>query len=309
MKTTKRRPTSRRASHVRRLLSEALEDRCLLAGSITEYTGLAAKAAPVSIAAGADGALWFTEPGSNKIGRMTTSGGLTEYAIPTSGSLAAGIAAGADGALWFTEPGINKIGRVTTSGSFTQYAIPSAVSLAASIAPGPDGNLWFTEPGTNKIGRVTTAGNFTEYAIPTAKSRAAGIAPGPDGNLWFTEPGTNKIARATSGLTTTSLASSANPSVLGQGVTLTATVTANTPEPNTPTGTVSFKDGSSVLGTGTLNGSGQATLTVSNLVVGAHTITATYGGDSNFVTSTSTPLSQQVGKDVTTTALVVDINP
>ena len=198
---------------------------------------------------------------------------------------------------------------MTTSGVFTQYAIPTAKSLAAGIASGADGNLWFTEPGSNKIGRVTTTGSFTEFAIPTGGSLAAGIAPGPDGNLWFTEPGSNKVARVTSGLTTTNLSSSANPSVFGQGVTLTATVTANTPEPHTPTGTVTFEDGSSVLGTGTLNSSGQATLAVSNLAVGAQTITAAYGGDSSFVKSTSAPLSQQVGKDGTTTALSVNTSP
>jgi virginiamycin B lyase len=85
-----------------------LEDLCLLAGSITEYTGLAASSAPLSIAAGPDAALWFTEPGTNKIGRVTTTGSLTQYAIPSSLSLAASITSGPDGALWFTEPGINK---------------------------------------------------------------------------------------------------------------------------------------------------------------------------------------------------------
>ena len=123
----------------RRLILDQLEDRCLLAGSITEYTGLAANGAPLSIAAGPDGALWFTEPGSNKIGRVTTTGSLTQYAIPSSLSLAASITAGPDRRVWFTEPGINKIGRVTTSGVFTQYAIPSPLSLAASITAGPDG--------------------------------------------------------------------------------------------------------------------------------------------------------------------------
>lgn len=67
---------------------------------------------PISIAAGADGALWFTEqtqPGV-KIGRVTTSGVLTEYSIPTASGNPTDITAGPDGALWFTEP--EKIGRL-----------------------------------------------------------------------------------------------------------------------------------------------------------------------------------------------------
>ena len=68
--------------------------------------------------------------------------------------------------------------------------------------------------------------------------------------------------------TTTALASSLNPSVLGQPVTLTATVTAVAPGAGTPAGTVTFYDGATVLGTGTLDAAGVATLTTSALGVG-----------------------------------------
>ena len=95
--------------------------------------------------------------------------------------------------------------------------------------------------------------------------------------------------------TTTGLTSSVHPwSVFGQPVTFTATVTANSPGAGTPTGTVTFKDGSSTLGTGTLNGSGQATFTTSTLAVGSHSITASYGGDASFKGSTSPKFTQTV---------------
>jgi streptogramin lyase len=64
------------------------------------------------IAAGPDGAMWFTELTGNKIGRISTAGVVTEYAIPTPGSNPIGIAAGPDGALWFAEYLGNKIGRI-----------------------------------------------------------------------------------------------------------------------------------------------------------------------------------------------------
>src|SRR5439155_3438552 len=101
--------------------------------------------------------------------------------------------------------------------------------------------------------------------------------------------------------TTTALSSSPNPSTLGQSVTFTATVTGSG---GTPTGTVTFKDGATTLGTGTLNGSGVATFTTSALIAGSHSITAVYGGDSTFATSTSSVLTQSVNKSDTTTALV-----
>ena len=94
--------------------------------------------------------------------------------------------------------------------------------------------------------------------------------------------------------TTTALTSSLNPSNFGQSVTFTATVT---PQPGfdkgTPTGTVSFYDGTTNIGNSNLN-NGVATLTTSTLVVGTHSMTATYNGDANFEPSTSPVLHQVV---------------
>ena len=97
------------------------------------------------------------------------------------------------------------------------------------------------------------------------------------------------------GATTTSLGSSANPSVFGQSVTFTATVAAASPASGTPTGTVTFKDGATTLGTGTLAG-GVATFATSTLAIGNHTVTAVYGGDTSFTGSTSSGLTQKVNK-------------
>src|SRR5207302_6439180 len=106
----------------------------------------------------------------------------------------------------------------------------------------------------------------------------------------------------------TTVSSSANPSVFGQSVTFTATVTASAPGAGTPTGTVTFKDGATTLGTGTLS-SGTATFATSTLSVAAHSITAVYGGDTNFTGSTSSALTQTVNKPGTTTALSSSANP
>jgi hypothetical protein len=94
--------------------------------------------------------------------------------------------------------------------------------------------------------------------------------------------------------TSTTVTSSLNPSSRNQRVTFTATVSANTPATKTPTGTVTFKDGNTNLHTATLNGSGQASYSVSNLSRGTHQITAVYAGSSNFLTSTSPVLVQTV---------------
>jgi hypothetical protein len=137
--------------------------------------------------------------------------------------------------------------------------------------------------------------------------------------------------------TTTALTSSANPSVVGQPVTFTATVTSTVPPASNPgaivrgrtrtmssapvatrsvpsaagvpTGTVTFFDGTTQIGTGTLNGTGVATMTTTTLSVGQHSITAAYGGDTNFSPGTSPVLVQTVNQANTTTTVTSSANP
>jgi hypothetical protein len=106
--------------------------------------------------------------------------------------------------------------------------------------------------------------------------------------------------------TTTTLASSPNPSTFGQSVNFTAAVSSGS---GTPTGAVAFFDGATNIGSGALNGSGQATLSTAMLAVGSHSITASYGGDANFNTSTSSALTQVVKQASTTTVVTSSANP
>jgi hypothetical protein len=92
--------------------------------------------------------------------------------------------------------------------------------------------------------------------------------------------------------TTTTLTSAPNPSGAGESVTFTATVTSGAGAP--PDGeTVSFKKGTTVLGTGTLSG-GSASFTTSTLKTGTNSVTAAYPGDSTFASSKSKPVKQVV---------------
>jgi hypothetical protein len=100
---------------------------------------------------------------------------------------------------------------------------------------------------------------------------------------------------------TTTVTSSVNPSVSGQLVTFTATVS-----PSTATGTVTFFDGTAVLGSGTLSSS-KATCSTSSLAIGSHSITATYNGDTTYGGSSAT--RTQTVKTNTATTLTSSINP
>ena len=104
--------------------------------------------------------------------------------------------------------------------------------------------------------------------------------------------------------TATSLTSDVNPSTCGQKVNLTATVT-----PVGATGTVTFYDGATVLGIGSVDGSGNATLSVTDFGAGSHTLTASYGGAPCYAASVSAEYKQDVNPAATTTTLTADLNP
>jgi hypothetical protein len=109
-------------------------------------------------------------------------------------------------------------------------------------------------------------------------------------------------AMLSAGPTTTALVESIATSVWGQGVTLTASVATKS---GAPSGSVVFRDGSTSLGTVSLNSSAKALLAISNLPVGTDSLTAQYTGSSSFASSTSSVVKQTVGKASTTTSLSV----
>jgi hypothetical protein len=155
-------------------------------------------------------------------------------------------------------------------------------------------------PADNVLGQT----NFTTGTVNTGGMSASTLyapiqvfADNSAGVLWAADYGNSRVLRYFSlkTNTTTTLASSQNPSAVGQQVTFTATV-APTSGSGTPTGTVVFKDGGTDI-TGcsaqALSG-GQATCATSSLTAGTHTITADYSGDTNFNTSTGTLTGGQV---------------
>src|SRR5262249_2847363 len=104
------------------------------------------------------------------------------------------------------------------------------------------------------------------------------------------------------GGTTTTL-SSATPSIYGQGVIFTAMVAAVAPGAGTPTGTVTFRDGTTDLGRAILDTSGVARFSTNGPSGGPHTISAVYGGDAGFATSVSNSILQLVNGASTSTTV------
>jgi hypothetical protein len=133
------------------------------------------------------------------------------------------------------------------------------------------------------------------------------VAPGALSAANYTFAFINGTLTIAQDATTVVVTSPLNPSVYGQAVNLLATVTANAPGNGTASGTVTFLDGTTSLGTASLaNGTASITTGAFTLTAASHTITVSYGGDANFLVSTSPALSQTVLSAQQENALIVN---
>jgi hypothetical protein len=192
----------------------------------------------------------------------------------------------------------------------------TATVAGATNAPVPTGSVNFLD-GSTVLGSAALNGSaqasFKTSSL-SAGSHSITAVYGADATYaTSTSAALNEVVNPPAKVTsTTTLMSSENPAKRGDSVIFTATVagvTANTP---VPTGSVNFLDGSTTLGSGTLNGSGQAAFTTSSLTAGSHSISAVYSSDTNYAASTSATLTEVVNAPAlaaTTTTLASSANP
>jgi large repetitive protein len=175
----------------------------------------------------------------------------------------------------------------------------AVVTVNSGIAPAPSGTVRFLD-GNTIIGTGTISAGAATFTISTLALGSHNITAaftGDPQNAPSTSAVLIQVVKQTPAIT---LSSSLNPSLVGNSVTFTATVTASSIQPG---GSVSFKDGATSIGSGTLNGSGVAVFSTTALAAGTHPITATYAGDTNTLPGTSAVTTQTVDKWSTTTLL------
>ena len=150
------------------------------------------------------------------------------------------------------------------------------------------------DPKTSAIfigGSMGSGGSYTGTSGAFQTAFAGGASDGFVAKVLSLDPSTTTLSLSP---TTTSV---------GQKVTLTAKVSGPQGSTVIPTGNVTFASGSTTLGSGTLDSTGTATYSTSSLSATTYTITAEYGGDSNFSTSTSSTQTLVVNPISTTTTL------
>jgi PhoPQ-activated pathogenicity-related protein len=172
----------------------------------------------------------------------------------------------------------------------------------------PTGTVMFLD-GANVIGQGTLSAGKATFSTTTLALNGHSITASYAGNATFTGSASTVLTQTVNpAATTAKVTSSANPSVFGQTVTFTVTITAKTPGAGTPTGTVTIFDGTAVLAMLPYNGSA-ITFPTSTLSVASHSITAQYGGNADFTASTSNTVIQSVRAAATTTAVTSSLNP
>jgi hypothetical protein len=198
------------------------------------------------------------------------------------------------------------------------YGVPVQLSATVSdttsgSAVDPDGSVDFAT-NDGDLGTVALVGNGNGTSTATLTTTAGQLPESAGLDVTVSYSGSNdfgvsvsttKTLVVTQASTTLSLTSSVNPSVFGQSVLLTATPSATGGSLAVPTGTVTFSDGTTVLGMVAVS-AGTAALSVSTLAVASHQITAAFVGSGPFGDSgTTSALSQVVNQSSTATSLTV----
>ncbi|WP_405021653.1 putative Ig domain-containing protein (plasmid) [Kitasatospora sp. NBC_00070] len=261
---------------------------------------------------------------------VTNQGGNTVSVIDTaSNTVVATVSVGAAPGSIVVTPDSTRVYLLSSTGTgvVVLSTLTNTVSAtipttdAADLAITPDGSrIYVSHPSQGTVTVLDTASNtFQPAALPagatpthlavtrdgaalyaTQPSSAATVLSTATGTVTGSVPVTGALGGVATGtvpktVSTTSLMSSDNPSLAGQPVTLTATVTGT--DGGTPTGSVAFSDGGAPLGTVALTGTpSQAVLTTSALGPGDHEIRATYNGSAVYAGGQAVPLVQAVGQ-------------
>jgi hypothetical protein len=267
------------------------------------------------------GTVNFYDASSTLIGSQTLSSGTASINVSTLGVNVHGITATYVGDANFitsTAGSVNQVVNkspstttVTSDSTFSNGDYNSVfgqtVTFTATVAansPGvgtPTGTVTFNSPGG--VPRVATLVNgVATYSttqlpayLPLGSYQITATYSG-DTNFTTSDSTGSPITQNVSQASTTSTLTSSGTSLFGQNVTLTATIAPQAPANGIPTGTVSFMDGSTQIGSSQTLSGGVATLVYSNLPAATHSITVVYNGDTNYATSTSSPISQIVNQ-------------
>jgi hypothetical protein len=204
-----------------------------------------------------------------------------------------------------SDPG-NKLGNYTVNQSLGTLTITQATTVLTWATPAA---ITFGTPlSATQLDAASggVVGTFiytpASGTILPAGTQILSVAFTPSDTVDYSSANTTTSLTINKATPTVTLTSSTNPTVYGSPVTFTAQTALSA------TGTITFYDGATIIGTGTLS-SGTATFTLNSLGAGMHSITASYGGDSNYLSAVSAAVSQVVTKSPVNITVTSSQNP
>jgi autotransporter-associated beta strand protein len=304
-----------------------------VAGGGTPTTSAVSLSNPAGLAVDSSGDIFIADSSDSLIievsasGQVSTvlGGGGGQYNRHTTTAVTlndpSGVAVDSAGDIFIADSGNNVIrevnyatGAVTTvagsgangySGDGGEATI-ATLNNPSGVAVDAAGDIFIADSGNNVIrevhaGTITTVagggvpGQYNGTATGATLNNPSGVAVDAAGDIFIADSNNNVIREvADKAVPAVGIAASASSLAHGQDLTLTATVSGSVFGGNTPSGTVDFVDGTTLLGSGTLNAAGEATLTTSTLALGEHDIMVSYGGDSSYFAGVSTASSVTV---------------
>jgi virginiamycin B lyase len=149
--------------------------------------------APIAIAAGADGSIWFTIDHADAIGRVR-NGRIERLPTPNRNIEPLGLAVAADGSAWYTDLAARAITRASSAGEIERFVLDTPITRLGRLAIAPDGAAWFADQTGYGVTRLKD-GVFTRHQIESARGGPYGIAVGADGAIWATLQNGNQLLR------------------------------------------------------------------------------------------------------------------
>jgi hypothetical protein len=166
---------------------------------------------------------------------------------------------------------------VLVSSSSDPSSFGNLVTFTATLASGATGTITFTD-GAVIIGTKVVNGGTAAISVSSLSAGSHAIGAMYSGDSNYAAAASPKFTQIVNkALANVTLTSSGNPSIYGDRVTITATVTPGA------TGTVTFADGTTILGVANLDISGRASIASASFAAGSHNIVATYSGDANYL--------------------------
>ncbi|MCU1357856.1 MAG: hypothetical protein JWM89_3274, partial [Acidimicrobiales bacterium] len=227
--------------------------------------------------------------------------GIQPYAAGTPLDIQ-GMAIDAAGDLFYSDASYGRVIQLAPPYTGTPTVLASGLGYPAAVAVDASGNVFVEDATGNRVVKISPSG--TQTTVATGLHGGTALAVDGAGNLLISDGTTTNVLLLAPPYTGTPTVVTTGHSVQGltfapstgvgsptQAVTLKSTVISS-PVGASPSGAVTFTEGSTTLGTVGLSGGTPNVATLStSLAIGTHTVTAQYGGSGNFPASTSPPFT------------------